>query len=166
MNSRFPRWFRYAPAIYLFLVVVATGHFIEHILQMFQFYVWHTHPWGLIGQIADREWLHIWYNLPAYLIILAIYLTVRKHISDSPQLDTSIKALTVFLWIQGYHLVEHIVKIYQYFTTGIEPAPGILGNIISLVPLHFVLVIVTYALIMIVFVRSPFFGYTALWRTY
>lgn len=165
MNSRFPRWFRYAPAIYLFLMVVSTGHFIEHVLQMFQFYMWHVKPWGLIGQIADREWLHVWYNLPAYLIILFIYLAIRKNIPDFYQVDKSMKAMTIFLWIQGYHLLEHVVKIYQYFTTGIEPAPGMLGNLIPLVPLHFTLVIVTYILTMAVLARSPFVGYKALVKT-
>lgn len=142
-------------------MIAASGHLLEHILQMFQFYVWHTHPWGLIGQIADREWLHVWYNLPAYLIILFIYLAIRKNVPDFYQADRSMKAMAVFLWIQGYHLLEHIVKIYQYFTTGIEPAPGILGNVLPLVPLHFTLVIVTYVLTMVVFVRSPLVGYKA-----
>lgn len=161
MNLHLSNWFRYAPAIYLVLMIAATGHLIEHVLQMFQLYVWHIHPWGLIGQIADREWLHIWYNLPSYLIILPIYLAIRKNVPDFYRVDKSIKALTLFLWIQGYHLLEHAVKIYQYVTTGIEPAPGMLGNIFPLVPLHFALVIVTYVLTMIVFARSPLIGYKA-----
>lgn len=110
--------------------------------------MWHVKPWGIIGQIADREWLHVWYNLPYYVIVLFIYVTIRRNVPDFYQADKSMKAMTVFLWIQGYHLLEHTVKIYQYFTTGTEPAPGILGNI---VPLHFILVSVTYILTMVVF---------------
>lgn len=162
MNQKLPHWFRYAPAIYLILMIAATAHLMEHVLQMLQFYVWHVKPWGLVGQIADREWLHVWYNLPSYLIVLGIYLAIRKHIPDFYQTDKSVKALTIFLWVQGYHLLEHIVKIYQYFTTGIEPAPGILGNIMALVPLHFTLVIVTYILTLIVLLRSSLIGYRAL----
>lgn len=164
MNQKLPHWFRYAPVIYLVLMIAATAHLAEHILQMFQFYVWHVKPWGLIGQIADREWLHVWYNLPSYLVVLFLYLTIRKNIPDFYKTDKSTKALTLFLWIQGYHLLEHTVKIYQYFTTGIEPAPGILGNAVPLVPLHFTLVIVTYILTMIALFRSPLIGYKALAR--
>lgn len=146
-------------------MIAATAHFAEHILQMVQVYLWHVNPWGIIGQIADREWLHIWYNLPSYLVILWIYFAIRKNVPDFYRVDVSMKALTLFVWIQGYHLLEHTVKIYQYFTTGIEPASGILGNVVPLVPLHFMLVIVTYMLTMFVFVRSSLVGYRVLGKT-
>lgn len=155
------RWFRYAAAVYLALIVVATAHFAEHILQIFQFYVWHVKPWGLIGQVADREWLHVWYNLPFYLIMFSLYLAVRKKAPEAFPHDKGMKTLAVFLWIQGYHLLEHVVKIYQYVTTGIEPAPGILGSVVGLVPLHFFLVLVTYVLTVMVFFQSPLIGYRA-----
>lgn len=164
MEIKLSRRFKYAPVIYLILMVAATAHLAEHVLQIFQFYVWQVKPWGLIGQVADREWLHVWYNLPSYLIIVFLYLVIRKNVPNLYQVDKSMKALTVFWWLQGYHLLEHIVKIYQYFTTGIEPAPGILGNFVPLVPLHFTLVVTTYVLTIVVLFQSPFMGYKALSR--
>lgn len=158
----FSNWLRYAAAVYLALLLFATGHLFEHILQMIQFYVWNVKPWGIIGQVVDREWLHVWYNLPSYLIILVIYLLARKKAPESFRADGSMMLLTVFFWIQGYHLVEHLTKVYQYLTTGLEPAPGILGYVVPLVPLHFTLVLVTYLLTVVVFFRSPLIGYQAL----
>lgn len=157
-----PQWFRYAPAIYFFLILAATAHFGEHILQMIQYYILHVKPWGILGQITDREWLHVWYNLPSYLVILIIYLMIKKRAPEAYRTDKAMKTMTLFLWIQGYHLIEHIVKIYQYLATGIEPAPGILGNVVGLVPLHFILVFVTYILTAMIFFQSPVIGYQAL----
>ena len=33
------------------------------------------------------------------------------------------------LAVQSYHVLEHTVKIIQHVSTGIDPAPGILGQV-------------------------------------
>ncbi len=160
-----PGWFVYLPVVYLALVLVSTGHLLEHILAMMQEYVWYLPPWGLIGQVADREWLHVVYNLPPYLALLFAYVIIRKRISEAHRIDRGLSWLAAFFWIQGYHLIEHVVKMYQYLTTGIEPALGILGNWINLVPLHFTLVFITYILMVIVLFKSPLFGYPDVFKS-
>lgn len=157
-----PRWFLYVPLFYFGLILVSTAHFVEHIYAMIQKYVLNEPPWGVIGQVADREWLHVWYNVPLYLAILFAYIIVRRGIPDAQKRDSGLSTLALFLAIQGYHVLEHVVKLYQYLTGGVEPTPGILGNWIDLVPLHFGLVFVTYALMVLVFFRSELFGYPRL----
>ena len=143
--------------VYTLTVIVATSHLFEHILAMIQKFVWDVPPEGLIGQLANKEWLHIWYNVPFYFVILFIYLSLKRYKSGvhSTEVSAGLSSLQLFFWIQGYHLLEHVTKIIQYTKTGVEGTPGILGNVFDLVILHFVLVLVTYLLLIPPLFRNP-----------
>ncbi|HVA85628.1 MAG TPA: hypothetical protein VNF73_04820 [Candidatus Saccharimonadales bacterium] len=45
--------------------------------------------------------------------------------------------LAAALVSQSYHELEHVVKIAQRIQSGIDPAPGMLGNFFNLIWLHF-----------------------------
>lgn len=158
-KSGLPHWFVYVPRIYLLMVLVSIAHFLEHILQVVQKYVWGTPPHGLIGEIAEREWLHVVYNAPIYFGLLFTYLLIKKRVADVGRIDPGLSWLVIWLWVQGYHVLEHIAKIGQFLATGVEPAPGILGNWIDLVLLHFTLVLATLILMMPVSFKSRLLGY-------
>lgn len=58
--------------------------------------------------------------------------------------------------LQGYHVVEHTVRMGQFFQLGCTPCPGILGWYVDLVYLHFTTNTATWLL--------PLAIIPALWR--
>jgi hypothetical protein len=135
-----------AKALILLLAALAlqTLHEVEHLAQFYQ------HWWlGLGGQEAhgilfflDVEWNHFLFNLVYFLLLAAIYFWLISYPElaalrreRSGRLGFRLFALGFLL--QGYHVVEHTVRIGQLFQLGCTPCPGILGWYIDLVYLHF-----------------------------
>ena len=127
---------------YLFAgaLLYQTFHWIEHGVQMYQHVLlsWPAaHSHGILF-FLDFEWNHFVFNT-GYLIVLIIvlYLLHRSFPSDSAK-----DSARIFLWIgvflQGYHEIEHVIKIWQHITTSCEPCPGILGNFFDGVYVHFI----------------------------
>lgn len=119
---------------------------VEHILQVMQKSLGISPAHGLIGAF-NLEWVHFLYN-GAYLILLVVLCVgiglkriLPSHIPHRRTLFTII-ALTT-LW-QGYHMVEHIVKLQQHLVTGLQGTPGLLGAHLNLVWFHFFLNVAVY----------------------
>jgi len=118
------------------ILLVQAAHMVEHIAQVTQRFVLHMPTaHGLLGSIFDLEWVHFAYNTLLYAGILAVFIWDRRA-ARHPLFFT----LQAALWLQGYHVVEHAVKMYQYYALGIMEGPkGILGHVIPLIWLHFFL---------------------------
>jgi hypothetical protein len=120
--------------------VVQIFHQFEHVAQVVQAHVlgW-KQPHGLAGAAIDSEWVHIGYNSVLTIALAAILLGYGR--AGVPSWARRSRACTATLLagvgLQGYHQVEHLVKIVQHTTLGTTPAPGILGNAFDLVWLHF-----------------------------
>src|SRR5688572_24388548 len=102
--------------LFVFVVMfVQTAHMIEHVAQVTQKFVLHmkTAP-GFLGAIFDLEWVHFLYNSLEEVALIAIFLWWRRHRTDAVPF-----ALSGGVYFQGYHVVEHIVKMYQYYALGI-----------------------------------------------
>jgi hypothetical protein len=105
---------------------------------------------GLLGFIFDVEWIHFAYNTSLFLALAVLFLVYgmwRREWRRAAPAPWAAFAFGVFA-IQGYHVVEHAVKIDQWFAAGRKsPTPGILGqelgppvgHELSLIELHFAL---------------------------
>lgn len=116
--------------IYIFAltVVIQAVHLVEHVAQVMQKFVFHVAPaHGLIGQL-DLEEVHFAFNL-LYLIALTVVMVGWLYYGS--QLCSKQKVLLAMLIgtvaVQGYHMVEHSVKLAQFISTGMQGTPGIVG---------------------------------------
>lgn len=130
----------WAPLMLTAALAVQLFHQVEHTIQVVQAKVlglWDAH--GLAGVAFDQEWVHLWFNLT---LLVALGLGVwgygragRRAWRRRAPLAHG--ALMGTLGLQGYHVVEHLVKVGQHVLTGAMPAPGLLGSSLDLVWLHF-----------------------------
>ncbi|MGH2453002.1 MAG: hypothetical protein ACRDF5_04470 [bacterium] len=135
---------RYFVAFTFAWFVIQSAHMVEHVAQVTQKFIlgWPKAP-GLLGSIFDLEWVHFLYNSSLQVAILTILIFWKRNIKEP--LPLVVTAAAVF---QGYHTLEHIVKMYQYYALGITVGPkGILGFVVPLIWLHFFFNLITLALI-------------------
>lgn len=113
--------------IYVGVNVIQGFHMLEHVAQVIQRYgLGHSpaHAHGLLGML-DLEWVHVFYNGALLLALYWLFLIGKRHLRA---LGIVTYALFVTaLWLQSYHMVEHLVKITQHLATGVQGTPGILG---------------------------------------
>ncbi len=126
------------------ILLVQAAHMVEHVAQVIQKFILHMPAaHGLLGSIFDLEWVHFVYNTVLYAALVAVYIWHRRAASRP-----LFFALRAGMLLQGYHVVEHIVKMYQYYALGITVGPkGILGFVVPLIWLHFFLNLLVLILI-------------------
>ena len=144
---------RASAALFAAALTVQLGHELEHFVQVVQAKVQHVAPpHGLFGSIFDTEWVHFGYNLVLFVAMVAVLAAYRGSFWGSRR-SAAVGVFLAGVVFQGYHVVEHTVKIWQHVATGATPAPGIVGHHIDLVWLHF-----TYNLMVTVAMIAGFLG--------
>jgi len=133
------------------LVAVMTAHELEHVIQVIQKNaagaVCPNDCRGLLGFAFDVEWVHFAYNTTIFAGLVAVYVVGRMWRREWRG-QVGWVLLSTGLVVQGYHVVEHVEKLSQWFANGgHSPTPGILGQRLSLVELHFVLNTVVFVLV-------------------
>lgn len=123
-------------------LLVQSFHMVEHVLQVLQKYYWHVPAHGLLGAALDREWVHMAYNstLEATLVamLLGYGLWGRSALSEFPRGRAwGLYAFWGVVAFQGYHVGEHVVKMYQYISTGRPDTPGLAGQLFPTIQVHF-----------------------------
>ena len=119
------------------------AHEAEHVAQVAQKHVVSASCpndcRGLLGFAFDIEWVHAAYNHSLLAALAALYLGFGLWRRPWRDRRWAWGALTVGIFVvQGYHVVEHSVKLEQWLENGHRsPTPGILGKHLSLVELHF-----------------------------
>jgi hypothetical protein len=114
------------------VVLVQSAHMVEHVAQVIQkFVLGRKDAHGLLGAIFDLESVHFLYNgaLEAALIV-ALAWVLRSGL-PAPV------ALRAVVGIQGYHVVEHSVKMFHHVFHGVAAPKGILGMFVPVIWLHF-----------------------------
>ncbi len=138
-------------------LLIQSFHMLEHYAQVFQkFTIGQKPAHGLIGQL-DLEWVHFIYNIAVFAAMVTIFYIAEFQRRDGwPwKLNSSLALIfTGGLILQGYHVLEHIVRIQQHIETGIQGTPGILGKFLELTLLHYYLNVLVYIPILFFF-----FGY-------
>lgn len=129
-------------------LLIQLFHESEHVLQMLQKYAWHWRLYpGLLGQWFDFEWIHMLYNGALWFALLATWITYRKNPGMWRESRRARSALRFVVIFQGYHWVEHLVRITQYINGNPRPK-GILGHMIPVLELHFIIgTIVTISMV-------------------
>lgn len=139
---------------FFLVVAVMLFHESEHVAQVFQKDMrgeaCPNDCRGLLGFAFDVEWIHFAYNLAILVLLAALFVGYRmwqpawRRAKPGAWLSL---AVGIFV-IQGYHALEHSVKLEQWFGNGHRsPTPGLLGQPLpmaegrnfSLIELHFLL---------------------------
>jgi hypothetical protein len=121
-------------AFYAAVVVIQTVHLAEHVIQLFQVYalgVPDDDALGLLGYIyqfqGTEEWLHLAFNA-VYFASLAL---IAAGLLRSPALRSTVPILVLGaflffgLWLEGWHVIEHLVIISNVVANDGCPCPGI-----------------------------------------
>ena len=137
---------------FLGIVLVMAAHEAEHVAQVLQKGGFdNSCPRdcrGALGFIFDVEWVHFAYNTSIFVAIGALAWLLRPRLFDP---------LMLAVGVQGYHVVEHAVKIVQWLGNGhTSPTPGVAGAHLSLIELHFAINTIVFVLVLAAFlIRSP-----------
>lgn len=128
-------------AVLAVLASLQTGHMVEHVAQFVQWLVHYRLPQGIVGQL-DLEPIHFGFNgtvLIGISVLVVFYADVLRR-RGGPR---AFALLAFAMAVETYHMTEHVVKLLQYFETGLQGTPGILGRYIPLVPMHFAINLAT-----------------------
>jgi hypothetical protein len=122
-------------AFYTAVVVIQGVHVAEHIIQLIQVFVLGVpddQALGLLGYVfafqGTEEWLHIVFNV-LYLTSLVV---IAWGLLRSPPARSVIPWLAILafvffgVWLEGWHVVEHVVIISNVVANNGCPCPGIL----------------------------------------
>ena len=142
---------RYALAATIGLIATLTVqsvHMLEHVAQVLQkFVLRQPEAHGLLGAIFDFEWVHFVFNTSLEVTLVLIFIWCRR--SAGHRLPLSLRAV---VWLQGYHVVEHVVRMFQYYVGDIAAPKGILGFVFPVIWLHFSINMIVLALIVVLIV--------------
>ncbi|MGH9195866.1 MAG: hypothetical protein ACRD1T_09015 [Acidimicrobiia bacterium] len=138
---------RAALIILVWALIIQTAHMVEHVAQVVQKHVlMMERAQGFLGAVFDLEWVHFAYNSSLEVGFLAVLFLWRR--ADRTMIRPLLTLLVLF---QGYHVVEHVVKMIQYYALGITMGPkGILGHVVPLIWLHFAFNLIVLALVVLV----------------
>lgn len=118
-------------------VGVQTFHMLEHGLQVYRVHFDGVPSrGGIVGPGVEAEWIHFTYNL-LVLSTLVLVASARRQGWNGAAHRRADGLLAGAVVLQGYHVVEHGVKVVQHVASGAKVNPGIAGQWIDLVWLHF-----------------------------
>jgi hypothetical protein len=129
--------------VFLVAISLQSFHMLEHIVQLHQHAIlgWSIKDSSGLFAALNLEEIHWIYNV-AYLILLAIVFKKCsfQKIQNRPDFHKVFVLLfNISFFLQGYHVIEHSVRMIQYLQTQCVPCPGILGPFVDGVYLHFTL---------------------------
>ena len=149
------------------LVVFTTGllyqlfHWIEHVAQMYQHWLLGINIAGSHGILffLDFEWNHFVFNTIYFIALTLVFFGGKfyKYRNDSRKSFFLFVVLALALVVQGYHQIEHIMKIYQHYANNCEPCPGILGKVTDGIYLHFAFNSIVLALPAFAYIHGGFY---------
>ena len=143
--------------VYMFVVTVTiqTLHMVEHVAQVFQkFVLGYSYAHGLIGSL-DLEQVHFAFNLlylGALIYVTLGWLNFGRRVCFHEKMLGALLIATVV--VQGYHMVEHSVRLVQFLNTGLQGTPGLLGAQFDGVIFHAAMNTLVYLPAAIVFICS------------
>lgn len=130
------------------VLFVQSFHMIEHVAQVLQkFVLGQPEAHGLLGTIFDFEWVHFVYNTSLEIALLLVFIWCRR--AMALRVPRSLRGV---VWFQGYHVVEHVVRMFQYYIGGVTSPKGILGFVFPVIWLHFWINLIILALIVVLIV--------------
>ena len=124
---------------FVVLLLIQCWQQLDSALRVFQrFLLSVPEAKGLIGQYFDLEPLHLAYSVAILWFLMVVYRLSGAHRPNYWTRGMSAWWLiTIALIVQGYHLIEHLFRLWQYIQSGLDGTPGILGNAVDPIMLHF-----------------------------
>ncbi len=119
------------------LVIYQTFHQMEHTLAVANQKLGARHVHPVLGGI-DFEWLHLGFNamlMWGFVVVLIGYGAPGRAAWRALH-RTYWRIFVLGVAVQGYHLVEHVVRTMQYVASGGEP-PGIATRVLDPAWFHF-----------------------------
>ncbi len=116
---------------------VQSFHMVEHVVQAWQVFVAEgEHRSGLLGATFDVEWVHLIFNVAVLAFLVSVWRIGRTQgwLAGS---GGAVPWVLAGVALQGYHLVEHLVRMGQHLVGGVPRPPGLLGQVVDLTWLHF-----------------------------
>ncbi len=150
-------------AVWVGALGVQSFHMLEHVAQVLQKFVFGLPPHGILGEALDREWVHFTYNWTLGVALVVVLLGYGLHLrfGFEGRAPIGLYSFRGVVLLQGYHLLEHVVKMMQYFKTGVPDTPGILGQVFPTILLHFA---INAAVLALMFLAEGDLGLKALPR--
>lgn len=110
--------------LFVALLALQGFHVVEHVTQVVQRYALGMPDGnGIIGSVADIEPVHLVYNA-AYLLLLGATYAVLREDGAGGGRRLMFALLTFTLAFQGFHVLEHVVKMVQYLQLGFQNGTG------------------------------------------
>ena len=130
----------------------------EHIVQLFERFVLESSEVkGILGHYLDLDLLHFAYSLLFFWTLFLIYKLSNAHQPDRWERGmTSWWLLSIALALQGYHLVEHVIRVWQLIDFGRADSSAITGPW-----LYFILSTSTYVPVVVAFWLGGFHRHLA-----
>lgn len=130
------------------VLFVQSFHMIEHVAQLLQkFVLGQPEAHGLLGTIFDFEWVHFVYNTSLEVALVLVLIWCRRAMAHRVA-----RPLRGVVWWQGYYVIEHAVRMFQYYVGGVASPKGILGFVFPVIWLHFWINLIVLALIVVLIV--------------
>jgi hypothetical protein len=127
-------------------LAVQTFHMAEHFLQVFRVHADGVPSrGGIVGSVVEPEWVHFTYNSAVFLMFAVVAAARVRGWKPSGDLFLGDTLLVAGLLVQGYHVIEHTAKLAQHIASGAKVNPGLLGDHVDLVWLHFGINLAVYA---------------------
>jgi len=119
-------------------VLFQAFHELEHIVQVFQrMALGIGNGAGMLGSVFDIEPVHMVYNAGFLVLLGLVTAGALRHRDAVPMRRQLVLRLLIGGYaFQAFHTLEHVVKMVQYFQTGMNGTPGIFGYWVPVVYLH------------------------------
>jgi hypothetical protein len=135
--------------------LVQSFHMLEHVVQVVQAQVLEAEiRSGLLGRLVDTEWVHFAYNAAVLGFLVWAWRLLRSEGPLAAVGAGGVAWMAAAIVVQSYHMLEHGAKIVQHLSTGVDPAPGLVGGEVGLVWFHFGINLAVYAAMTIPLIRA------------
>lgn len=125
------------------LLAIQSFHMFEHTLQVFRVRVDGVPSrGGVVGPVVEAEWIHFIYNAAVLALLVLIFFARRPE--RAPSQSNGGRFLLAGALVQGYHVIEHTVKLSQHLITGAKVNPGLAGKAFDLVLFHYAINLMVY----------------------
>lgn len=126
-------------------LAVQTFHMAEHGLQVFRVRIDQVPSrGGIVGPAVEAEWVHFIYNAAVFVAITLVAVARSRGWRPPGRVAVADRFLAAGLIVQGYHALEHGAKLVQYLTGGAKVNPGLAGEVVDLVLLHYAINLTVY----------------------
>ncbi len=124
-------------------IALQVGHYIEHVAQVYQYWILGLPRQEALGILwfANIEWNHFIFNALYFALLVYMVWLLIHHIRRERRVAWLPDKLLLgsVLLLQGWHTIEHEVRLIRHLDRACEPCAGIVDSVfgIGLINLHY-----------------------------